>query len=303
MGTRSPLQKGQSPPQFLTHISCGQTAGWIKMALGTAMGLVPGHIVLDGVSAPFPRKGWSSPIFVPCPMWPNGCMYQDTTSYGGRLQPRRHCVRWEPSAAPPRLNKGAQLPLFSANVRCGQMAGGIKMPLGTEVNVGPGDVMLDGVAAPPKRGTAPVFRPMSLWPNGWMDKDATWYGSISRPRSHCVRREPVSPSRERGTAFPPLFGSCLLWPWLPISATAELSFIYFGKICRPDSDTTVLQVDADYIKKYNKTYMYVMYQYLQICYSAISTWTALRELHLDVWEPASIGCGSLELGCGSQKVG
>ena len=56
-------------------------------------------------------------------------------------------------------------------------------------------------------------------------------------------------------------------------------------MCRPDSNTTVLQVDADYIKKYNKTY--VMYQYLQICYSAISTWTALRELQLDVWEPAS----------------
>jgi len=38
------------------------------------------------------------------------------------------------------------------------------MPLGTEVNLGPGDVVLDGVAAPPKRGTAPPpsFRPMSI---------------------------------------------------------------------------------------------------------------------------------------------
>ena len=33
------------------------------------------------------------------------------------------------------------------------------MPLGTEVNLGPGDVVLDGVAAlsPYKRGTAPSF--------------------------------------------------------------------------------------------------------------------------------------------------
>jgi len=32
------------------------------------------------------------------------------------------------------------------------------MPLGTEVNLGSGDVVLDGVAAPPrKRGTAPQF--------------------------------------------------------------------------------------------------------------------------------------------------
>jgi len=31
------------------------------------------------------------------------------------------------------------------------------MPLRTEVNFGPGDVVLDGIAAPPKRGTAPQF--------------------------------------------------------------------------------------------------------------------------------------------------
>jgi len=36
------------------------------------------------------------------------------------------------------------------------------MPLGTEVNLGPGDVVLDGVAAHPKRGTAPSFRLMSI---------------------------------------------------------------------------------------------------------------------------------------------
>jgi len=42
------------------------------------------------------------------------------------------------------------------------MAGWIKMPLGTEVNLGPGDVVLDGVAAPPKRGRAPGFWFMSI---------------------------------------------------------------------------------------------------------------------------------------------
>ena len=40
-------------------------------------------------------------------------------------------------------------PIFLAHVYCGQTAGWIKMSLGTEVNVGPGDVVLDGVAAPP----------------------------------------------------------------------------------------------------------------------------------------------------------
>jgi len=36
------------------------------------------------------------------------------------------------------------------------------MPLGMKVNLGPGDVVLDGVAAPPKRGTATSFRFMSI---------------------------------------------------------------------------------------------------------------------------------------------
>jgi len=44
---------------------------------------------------------------------------------------------------------------FLAHVYCGQTAEWIKMPLGTEVNVVSGDIVLDGVAAPPKRGTAP----------------------------------------------------------------------------------------------------------------------------------------------------
>ena len=36
------------------------------------------------------------------------------------------------------------------------------MPFGTAVNLGPGDVVLDGVAASPKRGKAPSFRFMSV---------------------------------------------------------------------------------------------------------------------------------------------
>ena len=38
----------------------------------------------------------------------------------------------------------------------------IKMPLGTEVNLGLGDIVLHGVTAPPKRGTTPSFWPMSI---------------------------------------------------------------------------------------------------------------------------------------------
>ena len=35
-------------------VHCGQKAGWIKVKLGTQVGLVPGHIVLDGDPAPLP---------------------------------------------------------------------------------------------------------------------------------------------------------------------------------------------------------------------------------------------------------
>jgi len=37
-----------------------------------------------------------------------------------------------------------------------------------------------------------------LWPNGWMDQDATWYGGRLRPRRQCVRweRSPISATAE-----------------------------------------------------------------------------------------------------------
>ena len=31
-------------------------------------------------------------------LWPNGCMDQDATWYGGRPRPRPHCVVWRPSS-------------------------------------------------------------------------------------------------------------------------------------------------------------------------------------------------------------
>jgi len=40
-----------------------------------------------------------------------------------------------------------------------------------------------------------VFGPCLLWPNGWMDEDATWYRSRPRPMPHCVRRGPSFPLR------------------------------------------------------------------------------------------------------------
>ena len=43
----------------VTLVYCGQTAGWIKMPLGTEVNLSPGHTVLDG--DPAPSKGAQQP--------------------------------------------------------------------------------------------------------------------------------------------------------------------------------------------------------------------------------------------------
>jgi len=66
----------------------------------------------------------------------------------------------------PLRKKGAEPPQFSAHVYCSQTAAWIKMPLGTEVTLGPDDIVLDGAQlVPPKKGTEsplPNFRPMSI---------------------------------------------------------------------------------------------------------------------------------------------
>jgi len=67
-------------------------------------------------------------------------------------------------------------------VHCSQTVEWIRMPLGMEIGLGPGHIVLDGDPAPAETGTAV---PPLLWPNGWMDQDTTWYGDRPRPRRHC----------------------------------------------------------------------------------------------------------------------
>jgi len=72
-GNPAPLPK-EAQPQFSAHICCDQMAGWIKMPLGMQVGLGLGDFVLDEDPASTPQKegGAPSPIFGPCPLWPNG---------------------------------------------------------------------------------------------------------------------------------------------------------------------------------------------------------------------------------------
>jgi len=64
----------------------------------------------------------------------------------------------------PLPQKGQRFPIL-AHVYCGQTAGWINTPLGTEVDLGPGHFVLDGFPAIGERGTAaPLFGPCLLWP-------------------------------------------------------------------------------------------------------------------------------------------
>jgi len=155
----------------VTLAYCGQTVGWSKIKLGKRVGLGPAHIVLDGDPAPLFQRGrapnfrpksvvrcalppfweWGPssspqkrgpPIIGLCLLRPNGSMDQDAAWYGGRPRLRRHCVRWGP--APPKRAR----PRFSAHVYCGQTAECIRIPLGMEVGLSLGNIVLDGDLAP-----------------------------------------------------------------------------------------------------------------------------------------------------------
>ena len=131
------------------------------MPLGTKLGLSPGDFVSDGDPAPDSKGAEPHPIFHPRLLWPNGCMDQDATWHGGRPRPMRHCVPMWTSYT---QKKGhIHLTQFLAHVCCGQMAGWMKTMLGTEVDLGAGHIVLDGVPAPAKGALQPPsFRPMSI---------------------------------------------------------------------------------------------------------------------------------------------
>jgi len=136
--------------------------------------------VLSVLSVTFVHCGWTD---------------QDETWHAGRPRPSPHCVRWGPSSPPQ----------FLAHICCGQMAGWIKMPLGMELGLGPGDFVLDGTQPfSPKRGRAafPIFGPCPLWPNGWVDQTSTWHGGGPCSRPHCAAWGPSSLPKKGGALSP-----------------------------------------------------------------------------------------------------
>jgi len=81
-------------------------------------------------------------------------MDQDGTWNGGGPWSRSHCARWGHSFPPPKKGRTGGASQFLAHVYCGQTAGWIKTPLGTEVDLGAGHFVLDRFPAVGERGTA-----------------------------------------------------------------------------------------------------------------------------------------------------
>jgi len=108
-----------------------------------------------GTQPPTPKGAEPHPIFGPRLLWPNGCMDQDGTWFGSRSRPTRHCVRCGPSY--PQKKGHTHHIQFLAHVYCGHMAEWMKTPLGTEADLGPGHIVLDGVPAPAKGHSSSLF--------------------------------------------------------------------------------------------------------------------------------------------------
>jgi len=68
------------------------------------------------------------------------------------------------------------------------------MKLGMQAVLGPGHIVLHGDPAPlPQKGMEPPnFGRCLLWPNGWIDQDATWYGGGLWPSNVVLDGDPAA---------------------------------------------------------------------------------------------------------------
>ena len=76
----------------------------------------------------------------------------------------RPLAMFDGGPATPRTEGTPTTTQFLAYVYCGQTGGWMKTPIGTEVDLGPGHIVLDGVPALRQTGTEPLpsFRSMSI---------------------------------------------------------------------------------------------------------------------------------------------
>jgi len=178
------------------------------MSLGMMLGLGQGDFVLDGDHARSPspkRPPKKNSAHVYCGQTAGWMKLVLSMEVG--LIPGDFVLD---GTQPPRTKGAKPPPQFSAHFCCGQTAGCIKMPLCMDVGLSPGDFVLDGDPVPPpqQRGGAPqIFGPCIVWPNGWMDQDATWHGGICLSQATLCSMRTKLPPEKRAHPTPPNF-----WP-------------------------------------------------------------------------------------------
>jgi len=143
-------------------------------------------------------------------LWPNGWTDQDETWPAGRPRPWPHYVRLGPTSPSPKGHSSQ----FLAYICCGQMAEWIKMSLGIDLRLGPGDFVLDGEPASstsPKRGGAPpqfLAHVCCGQTAGWIKMPLGM--EVGLGPGHTVLDANPAPSPKKGES-PPIFGPFVLW--------------------------------------------------------------------------------------------
>jgi len=133
-------------------------------------------------------------------LWPSG-------RESNRRPSASHCWATVCKTVSSKLSDRCPFCLSVTLVYCGQMVGRIKMPLGTEVDLGPGDIMLDGDPAPPLQKGGGAL-PMSIVAKRLDGQDGiSWHGGGLWSRPHCARRRPSCPPQkgDRDPNFRPIF--------------------------------------------------------------------------------------------------
>jgi len=147
-GDSAPLPKnGAGPPIFGPSLLWPD--GWIHQD-GTWYGGMPQprRLSVRWGPSPYPKKGGAPPNFQPTYIVTKRLHGSRCYLVRRRPRPTRHCVRCGPSY--PQKVGHTHTTQFLSHVYCGQMAGWMKTSLGTEVDLGPGHIELDGAPAPAK---------------------------------------------------------------------------------------------------------------------------------------------------------
>ena len=199
MGTQLPLPKrgGGAHPQILGPCLLWPNS-WIDQA-GTWHGGRPhsGDFVLDGDTAPLPKKGTEAPPKFSARFYCGrtaGCIKM---LFGMEVAlSARDFVLDGDQPIPPK--KGEKPPIFGPFLSRpnGWMDQDATWHGGTR-----------GPTTPPQKwGGAPfpIFVPCLLWRNGWMDEGGTWHAGGPWPRPHCARWGSSSPP-QKGQTSPPNF--------------------------------------------------------------------------------------------------